>query len=447
MSEAVPVMAGISAASPWWRRWREPAVRMCSVDILAAAVAFSLPWSTSATGILMVLWFAALVPTLRWQELKQTLLRPAAALPLAFAALAIIGTLWGDAAWPARLHGTNPLAKLIAIPFLIYHFQRSSRGHWVFIAFLGACSALLALSFVVALVPFTPVSKLSTGVPVKNYIDQSQEFALCLFVLALPLLRFVQARRWGLAAACAVLMLAFFGNMMFVVSARTALVYMPVMLGLFAFLHLSRRAMTLVLLAAVAIATAVWFSSPYLRQRVGDIALEYGAYDRTGVVRSTDERLEYWRKSLRFIADAPLIGHGTGSTKELFEHDAVGRVGLHAVVIANPHNQTLNVAVQWGLIGVVLLYAMWISHLALFRRGGNDLSAWIGLLVVVQNMVSSLLNSHLFDFHEGWMYVLGVGVAGGMVLRQMTGRVAAQPVGAAAGGDGLVFSELADNRR
>ena len=25
-------------------------------------------------------------------------------------------------------------------------------------------------------------------------------------------------------------------------------------------------------------------------------------------------------------------------------------------------------------------------------------------------------NSHLFDFHEGWMYVLGVGIAGGMTL-------------------------------
>jgi hypothetical protein len=37
-------------------------------------------------------------------------------------------------------------------------------------------------------------------------------------------------------------------------------------------------------------------------------------------------------------------------------------------------------------------------------------------LVVVQNIFTSLFNSHLFDFHEGWMYVLGVGVAGGMML-------------------------------
>jgi O-antigen ligase len=36
---------------------------------------------------------------------------------------------------------------------------------------------------------------------------------------------------------------------------------------------------------------------------------------------------------------------------------------------------------------------------------------------VVQNFISSLLNSHLFDFHEGWIYVLGVGVAGGMAAR------------------------------
>ena len=38
-------------------------------------------------------------------------------------------------------------------------------------------------------------------------------------------------------------------------------------------------------------------------------------------------------------------------------------------------------------------------------------------MVVVQNIFTSLFNSHIFDFNEGWMYVLGVGIAGGMVLR------------------------------
>ena len=49
---------------------------------------------------------------------------------------------------------------------------------------------------------------------------------------------------------------------------------------------------------------------------------------------------------------------------------------------------------------------MWYFHLALFFE--RSLAAWIGLVVVVQNFVSSLVNSHLFDFHEGWIYVLVV---------------------------------------
>lgn len=70
---------------------------------------------------------------------------------------------------------------------------------------------------------------------------------------------------------------------------------------------------------------------------------------------------------------------------------------------------------------------MWWCHLLLFR--GDGLVASIGLLMVVQNIVTSLFNSHLFDFHEGWMYVLGVGVAGGMTLAAKRHHAPAGPDG------------------
>jgi hypothetical protein len=142
---------------------------------------------------------------------------------------------------------------------------------------------------------------------------------------------------------------------------------------------------------------------------------DYRLYKEQNIPTSIGLRLEFWQKSLRFFAEAPLFGHGTGSTRGLFEQAAIGHSGdASAEVIGNPHNQTLNVAIQWGTLGIVVLYAMWLLHLLLFR--GEGLVAWIGLLVVVQNIFTSLFNSHIFDFHEGWMYVLGVGVAGGMVL-------------------------------
>jgi hypothetical protein len=63
---------------------------------------------------------------------------------------------------------------------------------------------------------------------------------------------------------------------------------------------------------------------------------------------------------------------------------------------------------------------MWLQHMLLFR--GDGLVTWIGLMVVVQNILASLFNSHIFDFHEGWMYVLGVGVAGGLLKQQQQRR-------------------------
>ncbi len=123
-----------------------------------------------------------------------------------------------------------------------------------------------------------------------------------------------------------------------------------------------------------------------------------------------------------------MIGHGTGSTKGLYEQAARSPEWVVGVrVFPNPHNQTLNVAVQWGVLGIAVLYAMWLLHLLMFR--GDGLANWIGLLVVVQNIFTSLFNSHIFDFHEGWMYVLGVGVAGGMVLKARAAGEAANASG------------------
>jgi O-antigen ligase len=397
--------------------------RLC-VDLYPVLVAACIPWSTSGVGIFIAIWFIVLIPTLEPWPFLRSLKRPACLLPLALVVLALIGTLWADGPWPDRLHGINPVTKLLAIPFLLYHFERSQRGLWVLVSFLASCSLLMVLSWIVLFAPeWKIVATETAGVPLKNSIDQSQELALCIFALAPLVLRFFKQRRLALAGACAALMLAFFANLMFVVLARTALLYMLVLTILFALRYFNRRAMLWLFAAATATAILVWFASPYLRQRVEHVAVEYREYSETNRPTSTGQRLQYWLQSIRSIAEAPLFGHGTGSTKQLFDREAAGKTGAWAQSITNPHNQTLYVAVQWGLLGCIILYAMWYFHFLLFRE--TSFAAWVGLIVVVQNIVSSLLNSHLFDFHEGWIYVLGVGVAGGIVAhaRKETGDV------------------------
>ena len=402
------------------RRWRDPAAWMDTADIFAVLLAAALPWSTSLVAIFAVVLVIVMLPTINAGAFVSSLKRPICAAPIALFALALVGTLWSEARWGLRFYAVAPTAKLLLLPLLFYHFERSQRALWVLTAFLVSCVALLAMSWIVLFFPDLTLKARGVGVDspgifVKNYIDQSQEFALCAVALAFPIATLSRAKKNGLALLLGALALGFLANMAFVIVSRTALVTIPIMLAVFALLHLRWQTTLMILCAAVVAGLIAWAASPLLQEKIASIGHEYQLYRDQGATTSVGERLEFWRKSLRFFVEAPIAGHGTGSTEGLFEHAAAGQTGIGAEVIRNPHNQTLNVAVQWGVLGIIALYAIWFSHLALFR--GPGLFNWIGLLVVVQNIFTSLFNSHLFDFHEGWMYVIGVGVAGGMAIK------------------------------
>lgn len=423
------VMARESVPALVLRQWRDPAAWSTASDVFAILIAVSLPWSTSLVAIFATALLVSMGPFLDARGFLQSLKRPICALPVALFALAAVGTLWSNVPWGMRLYAVGPSAKLLMLPVLLYHFERSARGLQVLIAFLASCVLLMVMSWIVAFDPRLALkSGAEYGVPVKNYIDQSQEFALCAVVLAYPVIGLWRTQRTGLAVLLIAVSLSFVFNMLFVVVSRTALVTMPIMLAVFALLHLSRRSVVIAACLAVLLGGLTWTTSPKLRSTADSFVRDYQLYKEQNIPTSAGLRLEFYRKSLRFISEAPLFGHGTGSIRGLFEEAAVDQRGASAAVISNPHNQTLNVAIQWGAIGIVVLYAMWLVHLMLFR--GDSLAAWIGLMVVVQNIFTSLFNSHLFDFNEGWIYVLGVGIAGGMVPRnshEATTRNSAQP--------------------
>jgi O-antigen ligase len=394
-------------------RWRRLA------DALALALVVSLPWSTSLTGIFAALWLVALVPTLNVAGLKRVVATPAGGLPVLFWLLAAVGTLWAfDVPMAERWNGLRSLHKLLVIPLLIFHFQRSDWAPRILTGFLVSCSALLVCSWILVLVPAisTPWARGGGfGIPVKDYIAQGAEFAVCIFVLFGLALNALQTDRRRLAIARLLWAFVFLANMFFTATSRTAVVVIPVLLLLFGLKYGNRRGMPQLALCVVALGIAFWTFAPNVRSSMTGLLREVQVFHPQGDRTRAGERLEFWRRSIDFIADAPLLGHGTGSIRNQFGRAAAGETGMAALVSSNPHNQTFAVAIQWGLVGTAVLFAMWLAHALMFWREG--LTAWIGLVVVAQNWVGSLFNSHLFDFTHGWGYVIGVGVAAGAILK------------------------------
>jgi O-antigen ligase len=388
-------------------------------DAYAIGAAVVLPWSKSLTSILIVLWLIALVPTLKLADVRREIVTPAGGLSVLLFALGLLGMAWTDASWPERLGGFDSFIKFLLLPLFFVQFRRSDRGIWVMAGYLASCTALLVVSWIFVVRPgvaFTGIQKF--GVVTNSAAAQCGEFAICSLALLFVSIEMFRRGRIGLAAGALALALSFLANIFFIVTGNDpavsfvpylALVIIPILVALLIWKQLGGRAM----IGFFAAGAVLWASSQYLQHQTG---MAWGTIQSGNLEAVVGEhRPLFWERSLKFISEAPVLGHGTGSVPQLFARAAAGHTGLLGQLTTNPHQQTLAVGIQLGLVGIVVLWAMWIAHLLLFR--GNTLPEWIGFVVVTQNIVGSILDSHLFDSSQGWTYVLGVGVAGGMVRR------------------------------
>ena len=148
-----------------------------AADLLAVAVVVSMPWSTTATSVLLVLWLVAVVPTLDWPAVRRELFTAPGGLPVLFFLLGVVGMLWADVPWRERLGGLDSFHRILFIPLLLAQFRRSGTGRWVMIGFLTSCAGVLVLSYFHAVWrtwypgPYSHI--FLPGIPIKDHILQS----------------------------------------------------------------------------------------------------------------------------------------------------------------------------------------------------------------------------------------------------------------------------------
>jgi O-antigen ligase len=404
-------------------------------DWLAVGVAIALPWSTSATGILIVLWTLAALPALNRASLWRVVASPAGGLPVVLWALAVLGMLWAgaDVTWSQRFGGLEGYLRLLAIPLLLTQFRRSDNGPLVIYGFLASAVCLLLTSWAFDLIPLLQSRGNFRGVPVKDYILQGDEFMICGFALLGTAGEFASRGQWQTALRVGALGVLFLANIAFVIASRTSLLVAPFLIAALGWRWRGVKGTGIAFLVTAMLAPVLWLSSPHLRDFTLQSFADISAYVKSDAASSSGLHLEFLRKSIGIIKDAPVIGHGTGSIPEQFRRTSAGESGAAAVATVNPHNQIFAVAIELGGVGAIVLLAMWCAHCLLFCDG--DWMAWTGMVIVIENVVSSTVNSHLFDFSQGWLYVFGVGVAGGTVLRHNVDKCSDQKSSALSASD------------
>ena len=133
-------------------------------DGCAIALAVSIPWSTTATGILAGLWLFALIPTLDSKSLQRVILMPSGGLPVLLVELGGLGMLWATVPWGDRVDGVTSFLKLLCIPLLMIQFSDSARARHVLRGFLVSCFLLLIISWSLFIWPEMPWPFHSKGI-------------------------------------------------------------------------------------------------------------------------------------------------------------------------------------------------------------------------------------------------------------------------------------------
>ncbi len=390
----------------------------------AIATAFTLPFSTSGQAIAISVFVVLALATLDRDRFINVMRSPAAWLPVALFALIVVGVAWSPLPAPAAAKWISPYAKLLLIPLMLATAFSKRQALQIGYAFVASCAIIMAISYASLLWPMGQYVKMA-GIPFKDNAVQSECFAFCALGLALGAMKIWKFGDHRRAIAMATLAILFFANIFMIYISKTGALVALSLLGLF-LLHVEGWRRIAMISAPVLIIAIVALSFSQTAQlRVAEITTDITAQQTGGSETvSTASRIDFWKKAGEFVAASPVIGHGTGSIRSLYQALESSRPSPYGEAVADPHNQVLHTVLQVGMIGGALLLAMWAAHLWMFA-GRSDLASVLGFGFVVFVFVGSLFNSHISQVTQGMLYCLGVGLCGSLTLKR-TSAVAPQ---------------------
>jgi O-antigen ligase len=186
-----------------------------------------------------------------------------------------------------------------------------------------------------------------------------------------------------------------------------------VLLGLLAFglyQALPQRFRWTVLMAPLLVGVLAFQLPTAFRINMAAVADQVAQY-RKGSTQDTSAgtRFEFWRASLRAMAEQPLAGHGAGSWNQAYLRLKGPQVSPLNDTVSDPHQLFLLWAVEGGLLGLALLCAvlaaLWRYGRGLAANDGHALQAMVLALVI-----SGLFNSMIYGIGMGDFFCIGLGI-------------------------------------
>lgn len=170
---------------------------------------------------------------------------------------------------------------------------------------------------------------------------------------------------------------------------RTAYVIFAGLMLLFFIQKFSWRGLVSAFTSLALLFSLAFIFSSIFRERVGAVVAEIKIY-RKDHHTSTGERMKFVENSITLIKKHPFFGTGSGSYFK--EYAAI----VPDNTFSNPHNEYVHVAVQFGILGLIVLLLFFVVPLW-YSRFLPENEKYLVQGIVISVMIGSLANCWLQD--------------------------------------------------
>ncbi len=393
--------------------------------VLGASIPVSIALDSVLLGVILACAIVAADYRRNWEAIRVNL---PAILALALFGILTFGSFYGDASVTEATRYLKKYRDLLFIPLFVVLFRGADTRRAGIYAFAGALLATVLLSFALRAGMPRPawfVADQVFYVPFKHNLTHAFLVAFAAFLffqLALAARSRVERTAWVVAAALAIL------NLAFVVPGATGYVVAGSLLLYTGYALWRYRGLFMMIVIGVFAAAVVYQLSGLARERIDRAIYEYSTWSTSkdsksatraypdGRENSVGLRLSFYRVTLRIIGDHPLIGVGTGGFPKAY---AAYVQGSDPPTTANPHNEYLLFAAQLGLVGLLALLSLFYFHWRLAPRLATPLETHLARGLLLTIAVGCLFNSLLLDHTEGLLFAWMTGLLyGGYNPRQ-----------------------------
>ena len=383
----------------------ETCARACAI-----ALGFSIPISVALDNVLLALILASWIASGGYREkLDLALHNQVAVAAFALFCLFAAGLIHSSGSPGDGLSTLGKYLDLAFVPIFVSLFRDERMRHYAWLAFAFALALTLILSCLtwagVITNHWLVIGDRADAAVFKKYLTQSVMMAFGAFLFAQLARAALSARHrygWSALATFAVV------NVAWMSQGRTGQLIL-IALVLY-FVHsvwrwrgtLGAAASIAVVIGALAMGntgTGNRFSQAYDEWK--NWQPEQAAQTSIGL------RLEFYRNSLELVREHALFGTGTGSFPKVYADHVVGTA---MAATANPHNEYLNIAVQLGVVGLLMMLFVFYSEGRLAAALPTAHERHLAYGLVITFVIGCLFNSMLMDHTEGLLFAWASGL-------------------------------------